>query len=172
MKEKFGQLPTGEEAFLYTISCGKLTATVSDYGATLVNLYVPDARGEIVDVVLGYDDCNGYRITNGAALGATVGRNANRLKDASFELNGRTWHLTPNEGANNLHSGPDFFFQRLWTAIRHTDTSVTFELNSPHGDQGFPGNAVIRVTYALESDASLHIIYKSIRQLFFNIGIR
>ena len=88
MKKTFGILPTGEEAFLYTISCGKLTATVSDYGATLVNLYVPDAKGEIADVVLGYDDCNGYRTANGACLGATVGRNANRVKNACFVLDG------------------------------------------------------------------------------------
>ena len=75
MKEKFGILPTGEETSLYTISCGGLTAKISDYGATLVNLFVPDKDGVVADVVLGYDDCNGYRASNGAFLGATVGRN-------------------------------------------------------------------------------------------------
>ena len=171
MTDYFGTLPDGRQAHLYTISCDGLTAAVTDYGAALVRLLVPDASGAVADVVLGYDDANGYRTANGAALGATVGRNANRLKDASFELNGRTWHLTPNEGANNLHSGPDFFFQRLWTAIRHTDTSVTFELNSPHGDQGFPGNAVIQVTYELDHDGGLHIVYDAIsdRDTVFNL---
>ena len=67
MKEKFGILPSGEEATLYTITCGKITACVTDYGATLVKLLVPDAEGNLADVVLGYDDCNGYRTGNGGS---------------------------------------------------------------------------------------------------------
>ena len=86
MKKNFGILPTGEETYLYTISAGGITATVTDYGANLVNLYVPDRNGVIADVVLGYDDCNGYRTANGAFLGAIVGRNANRIAGASFMM--------------------------------------------------------------------------------------
>ena len=171
MKEKFGILPTGEETFLYTISCGGLTAAVSDYGATLVKLLVPDRNGVLADVVLGYDDCNGYRTSNGAFLGATVGRNANRLKDACFVLGNKTWSLPPNEGSNNLHSGPDSFNLRLWKVVSHTDTAISLELNSPHGDQGFPGNAVIRVTYSLDHDGGLHIVYDALcdRDTVFNM---
>ena len=171
MKETFGTLPDGRTAYLYTISGGGLTAAVTDYGAALVRLLVPDAAGNLADVVLGYDDANGYRTANGAALGATVGRNANRLKDSSFSLEGRTWTLTPNEGANNLHSGPDFYFQRLWTCIRHEDDAVSFELFSPHGDQGFPGNATIRVTYSLDESGGLHIVYdaRCDRDTVFNL---
>lgn len=161
MKENFGILPTGEEATLYTISCGKLTAAVTDYGATLVTLLVPDRDGKLADVVLGYDDCNGYRTANGACLGATVGRNANRLKASSFQLNGKVYRLTPNENANNLHSGPDFFFQRMWKLVSHTENAITLELHSPDGDQGFPGNAVIRVTYSLDAGNGLHIVYEA-----------
>jgi len=171
MTEFFGTLPDGHEAHLYTISCGGLRASVTDYGATLVKLLVPDANGSLADVVLGYDDANGYRTANGAALGATVGRNANRLKDSGFTLNGRTWNLTPNEGANNLHSGPDFYFQRLWNLVSLTDSAVTLELRSPHGDQGFPGNAVIQVTYALDETCGLHIVYDAVsdRDTVFNL---
>ncbi len=171
MKETFGVLPSGEKATLYTISCGGLTAAVTDYGANLVRLLVPDANGCLADVVLGYDDCNGYRVTNGAALGATVGRNANRLKGASFVLNGETWNLTPNEGPNNLHSGPDFYFQRMWTLESHTDTAIKLSLDSPHGDQGFPGNAKIFVTYSLDDSGGLHILYEatSDRDTVFNL---
>lgn len=161
MKKSFGTLPSGEATFLYTISCGKLSAAVTDYGATLVSLLVPDRDGVTADVVLGYDDCNGYRTGNGACLGATVGRNANRLKGASFDLNGKTYHMSQNEGGNNLHSGPDFFFHRLWKPVSHTENAVTLELSSPNGDQGFPGNAVIQVTYALTADGALHIQYKA-----------
>ena len=136
MKESFGILPSGEAASLYTISCGGITAAVTDYGANLVRLFVPDQNGILADVVLGYDDCNGYRVTNGAALGATVGRNANRLQGASFAIGDREYRMTPNEGKNNLHSGPDFYFQRLWTVTEHKESFVTLELHSPHGDQG------------------------------------
>jgi len=171
MYKPFGTLPSGETANLYTISWGALTAEVTDYGANLVSLFVPDKNGSIADVVLGYDDCNGYRTANGAALGATVGRNANRLAGSAFSLGDMTIRLTPNEGPNNLHSGPDFFFQRMWKLVSHTKNAVTLELNSPAGDQGFPGNAVIRVTYALKEDKGLHIIYDAIcdRDTVFNM---
>ena len=171
MKEKFGILPTGEETYLYSIACGKLIAKITDYGATLVNLLVPDKNGNMADVVLGFDDCNGYRTGNGGFLGATVGRNANRMKNASFVLNNQTWSLTPNENGNNLHSGPDNYHIRMWKVISHTVDSITLELNSPHLDQGFPGNAVIHVTYRLDSTGGLHIIYDAVsdRDTLFNL---
>ena len=171
MKEKFGILPTGEETHLYTITCGRLTAAVTDYGATLVKLMVPDKAGVLADVVLGFADCNGYRTANGGFLGATVGRNANRMKNASFVLNNQTWSLTPNENANNLHSGPDCYHTRMWKVVSHTVDAITLELNSPHLDQGFPGNAVIHVTYRLDSTGGLHIIYDGIsdRDTIFNL---
>ena len=162
MKNTFGILPSGEEATLYTISCGKLTATVTDYGAHLVSLLVPDANGNVADVVLGFEDANGYRTGNGGFLGATVGRNANRVKDASFVINEKMFHMTPNEGSNSLHSGPDCYHLRMWKLVSCSDTAVTLELNSPSGDQGFPGNAVIQVTYRLDSKGGLHIIYDAV----------
>ena len=171
MKKSFGILPTGDEATLYTISCGGLTASVTDYGATLVQLLVPDSQGNLADVVLGFDDVNGYRTGNGGFLGATVGRNANRMKDASFVLDNKTWSLTPNENGNNLHSGPDCFHLRMWKLVSHTDRAVSLELFSPHGDQGFPGNATIRVTYSLDANGGLHIVYDAVsdRDTVFNL---
>ena len=161
MPEKFGNLPTGEEATLYTISCGKLTAAVTDCGAALVKLLVPDGAGNVADVVLGCDDASGY-FPGGSFLGATVARNANRVKNASFPLNGKNVNLGVNDNANNLHSGPDSTNIRLWKLEQHTADSVTFRLDSPHGDQGFPGNAVMHVTYRLENDGSLAIIYDAV----------
>ena len=170
MKEYFGTLPSGEITSLYTISCGKMSAAVSDYGATLVRLFVPDRDGVPADVVLGCDDCLGY-LAGKSCLGATVGRNANRLKDAAFVLDGKTYRLGDNENGNNLHSGPDYFFKRLWTVVSHTGSAITLELNSPHGDQGFPGNALIRVTYALEQGGRLRIAYDAVcdRDTVFNM---
>ena len=171
MKEFFGTLPDGRDAHLYTISRGGLTAFITDYGASLVRLLVPDATGSLADVVLGYDDANGYRTANGAAIGATVGRSANRLKDSRFLLAGTEYRLTPNEGVNNLHSGPDHYFLRLWDCIRQEADALTFRLYSPHGDQGYPGNATVDVTYSLDDNGGLHIIYDAVsdRDTVFNL---
>lgn len=162
MTSYFGTLPTGDTATLYSITNGKITTCVTNYGATLVRLLVPDTACKTADVVLGYDDCNGYRTANGACLGATVGRNANRLKGAVFSLNAVEYPLSKNDGKNNLHSGPDYFHLRLWNTVACTDSSVTFELFSPDGDQGFPGNTTIQVTYKLDHQNGLHIIYEAV----------
>ena len=159
MKRDFGILPDGTKATLYTITGGGITATVTDYGTHLVSLMVPDKNGNIDDVVLGFDDANGYRTGNGGFLGATVGRNANRIKDSAFVLDDTKIRLTPNEGKNNLHSGPNPFHLRMWDVVQVKGHSITLHLFSPKGDQGFPGNADIYVTYTLESGGVLRIRY-------------
>lgn len=170
MKEKFGIMPTGEAASLYTISCGKLTAAITDCGAALVKLLVPDREGNVDDVVLGFDDASGY-FPGGAFLGATVGRNANRVKGAAFPLGNQKVTLHANENSNNLHSGPDSFNIRLWQVAEHTVSSIRLHLHSPHGDQGFPGSAEIDVTYTLETNGTLRISYDAVsdRDTVFNM---
>ena len=164
MEKTFGKLADGREARLYTIENGRLKAQVTSYGASLVSLFVDG-----VDVCLGCDDVRGYE-RNGAYLGATVGRNANRMKDASFMLSGETVQLPANEGKNNLHSGPDSWGWRLWEKTAHTENSVTLSIHSPHGDQGFPGSADVSVTYCLENDG-LTISYRAVsdRDTAFNL---
>ena len=161
MKENFGILPDGQSAALYTISCGGVTASVTDYGAALVKLLVPDADGKAEDVVLGYDDVEGYR-NDTVFLGATVGRSANRIKGGQFRIGSRSFQLDINDNSNNLHSGMDFYSKRVWQAEEVSDTAVTFHLHSPNGDQGFPGNAEIRVTYLVDDRGNLHIIYNAV----------
>ena len=170
MKKSFGHLPSGAEVFLYTISCGGITATVSDLGATLVHVLVPDADGIVADVALGYDDPAGY--LNGTCfLGAVVGRSANRINGSEFTIGGRTYAMTPNENGNNLHSGPDFYHTRVWEVAEESDTAVKFHLSSPDGDQGFPGNASIDVTYMLDATGGLHIVYDAVcdKDTIFNL---
>ena len=164
MEKTFGNLADGREARLYTIENGRLRAEVTDYGASLVSLFVDG-----VDVCLGCDDVRGYE-RNGSFLGATVGRNANRMKGASFMLNGETVRLPANEGSNNLHSGPDSWGWRLWEKTAHTVSSLTLSLHSPHGDQGFPGNADVSVTYTIEHNG-LTISYRAVsdRDTAFNL---
>ncbi len=161
MGEFFGNLPNGTIAQLYTISCGPLTAKVTNYGATLVNLLVPDSNGTVADVVLGYEDVTGYAQGH-SYLGATIGRNANRIKNACFVLDNKTWTLPSFMGPHSLHSGPDCFHKRLWETEQATDHSITFRLFSPHGDQGFPGNAQVRVTYTLNYPSSLTVSYDAV----------
>ena len=169
MKRFFGRTPSGETAYLYTITDGFLTAAVSDYGATLVQLLVPDEKGNTADVVLGFDEPAGYAAST-AFLGAIVGRNANRTKGASVTISGEEYLLQANENGNNLHSGPDCFHLRLWNVAVHKENAITLTLHSPHGDQGFPGNADIQVTYTADGGA-LKIAYKAVsdRDTVFNL---
>lgn len=157
----FGVLPTGEQAHLYTIRCGRLEAAVTDFGAHLVRLLVPDREGTPADVVLGFDSAAEYAASE-SYLGATVGRSANRIGGASFVLGGNTYTLARNDHGNNLHSGPDSYNFRMWNMVEHTESSVCLKLESPNGDQGFPGKAQIRVTYALEHPGTLHITYDAV----------
>ncbi len=161
-QKNFGILPDGTATTLYTIRGGGLTATVTDYGAHLVSLLVPDRQGILADVVLGYDDANGYRTGNGGFLGAIVGRNANRIQSASFLMGDVKIRLPPNENEHNLHSGPNGFHLRMWELVRRSESSITLRLVSPQGDQGFPGKAIIDVTYSLKAGGVLHIAYDGI----------
>lgn len=170
MKESFGVLPNGQQASLYTISCGDLTAKISDFGATLVRLYVPGENGKPVDVVLGFADANGYKKST-TYFGATVGRNANRVAKAQFPMGEKTVQLGTNDNGNNLHSGPDSYAFRIWDVASHEEDSIAFLLHSPDGDQGFPGNAEVRVTYRLEYPATMRITYDAVsdKDTVFNL---
>lgn len=160
MTNPFGFMPGGEEVRLYTISEGPIRAAITDLGATLVSVWVPDASGNEADVVLGYDDATGY-LTNEGFLGAVVGRNANRVRGARFSMGDTVVQLTPNEGNNNLHSGPNPYNIRLWNVEEHTQSMIRLSLLSPDGDQGFPGNAIITVTYAIDNNA-LSVTYDAV----------
>jgi len=171
MKKFFGELTNGGQAWLYTISCGSMTAQITDFGASLVKLFVPDREGKLADVVLGFDDPNEYA-ASGTYFGATVGRNANRIGGAAFTLNGKTYHMAPNDnGKNNLHSGPDSYKDRLWQVKDHSENSIRFYLFSPDGDQGYPGKADVYVTYTLEPGGVLRIAYDAVsdKDTVFNL---
>ncbi|MCC6094667.1 MAG: galactose mutarotase [Eubacterium sp.] len=156
----FGKTGKGEEANLYTIRAGRYTASVSDYGATLVSFVIGDKDGGKTDVVLGYDDVAGYE-KHDYCFGATVGRNANRIAKAAFTLHGVTYQLAKNDGENNLHSGPDTYYYRMWKTdgISPDGASVSFRLDTPDGDQGYPGAFSVTVTYTLDASGRLSISY-------------
>lgn len=147
------------EAQLYSFSnaCG-MEMTVCDYGAHLVSVTVPTADGGRKDMVLGYDQAEGY-VTDPCHLGATIGRNGNRIADAAFELNGVKYQLERNENGNNLHSGPDGYEYRFWEVKEVKEQAITLHLDSPDGDQGFPGNFSVDVTYELTDENEIVIHY-------------
>ena len=158
MKKLFGTLKSGQAAYLYTISCKDISAEISDYGATVVKLFVPDKEGNVADVVLGFDDPDQYTLS-GTFFGSVVGRNANRVGSAAFKIGEKEITLGANDGRNNLHSGPDFYKNRLWNVENHDKSSITLSLFSPDGDQGFPGNAEISVRYTITDCGELKIEY-------------
>lgn len=155
----YATLPSGQDVYRYVLSDRTgMTASLTDLGATLLSLEVPSAQGTLTDVVLGYADVQDY-LVNDPNLGTVVGRNANRIARGRFELAGRACQLACNEYGNSLHSGPDMWKTRVWEAQVHDD-AVTFLLESPDGDQGFPGDVAVRVTYALD-DGALVISYEA-----------
>ena len=171
MKKLFAMRADVKPDYLYTISGGGLTAQILDHGAAIYKLLVPDAKGNLADVILGFDHPDDYSAST-AFFGAPVGRFTNRIAGGEFELNGKKICLEKNDnGVNYLHGGFDPYKNRLWQVIKHTAGSITFQLESPHGDQGFPGNAVIQVTYTLTPDNTLRVCYDAVsdRDTVFNM---
>ena len=160
MEKAFGKLQDGTAVSLYTLEACGLKAELCPYGAALVRLYVADRDKKYEDVVLGYKDVSVYE-QGWMNIGATVGRCANRIKGGTFELNGKTVTLVQNNLGNSLHSGPDFYSHRLWQISSHSNDHICFYLDSPDGDQGFPGRAKIYVTYKLVPPSALEITYRA-----------
>lgn len=158
-KTLFGTMDDKTEIHLYTLENKKgMKAQVTNYGAILVRLYVPDKNGKSEDVVLGYDKLEGY-YGNAANYGATIGPNANRIAGASFTLEGVTYHLAVNDGENNLHSHLALgYHKKVWQA-EEAGNSIIFSLDSPDGEMGFPGNKKLTVTYTLTEENELRIHY-------------
>ena len=160
---EFGHTKDGSavEAYRITNSHGAYV-TVLNYGAIVKDIAVPDKDGHITDVVLGYDTLDKYE-TNPNFFGACIGRSGNRIANSTFTIDGREYHLTENEGHNNLHSGPDGFEKRIWKAVpQERNGCVSFSLVSPDGDQGFPGNFKVTVTYMLTEQNKFKIHYEGI----------
>ena len=162
IKKEFGLNASGEVAHLYEISNKSgMKVVVTDFGATLQSLYVPDHQGILRDVVWGYDTVQEYEIDNGPYFGATVGRIANRIAGAVVRINDMDYPMDVNERGNCLHSGHNCYHVRMWDTEIFED-SVKFSILSPDGDQGLPGNFSVSVTYLLTEKNGLRIIYDGV----------
>jgi len=160
--EQFGKTELGKSIKLYTIE-NKNGAKVSltNIGACLVNLIIPDDKGNFEDIVLGFEKGEGY-LVNGSFFGATVGRSANRIAGAKFELDGTVYDLDVNDNENNLHSQFDQgYHKQLWdTEIK--ENAVKFSYTEEDGKNGFPGKLDMSVTYTLTDDNAVEIHYEGV----------
>lgn len=157
--EKFGVTKTGEEVFLFTLkNKNGVEAKITNFGAALVSLYVPDKDGRVEDVVLGFDTLEKY-FDNDSFFGVTIGPSANRIAGAAFELNGKKYQIAVNDGENNLHSDMNNgYHKRAWTA-RADENELTLTLEGKDGEMGFPGNKKITMVYSLSDDNGLKLKY-------------
>ncbi len=170
MPTPFGTLPGGQPAHLYTLENGLgMRACISDYGGTLTQLWVPDAEGRLGNVVLGFGSVEGYTSAAFRAahpyIGALIGRYGNRIAHGRFSLDGKAFALPTNNNGHTLHGGPEGFDQRLWQAEPQDGpegSQLVLRLQSPEGDQGFPGRLDVTVTYTLlANENTLRIDYQA-----------
>jgi aldose 1-epimerase len=149
----FGSTPDGTAVELFTFrNAAGLEVRAMSYGAIILSLRVPDRRGQLDDVVLGYDTAAEYVTNKTTYFGALVGRYANRIAKARFTLNGRTYPLAPNDGPNHLHGGKKGFDTRHWRGEPVQDdrgVGVAFTYTSPDGEEGYPGTLKARIAYTL-----------------------
>ncbi len=159
----FGKLPDGHEIHKYALaSKSGMSAEIIDYGAAIVSLNIPDRTGKLEDIVLGYDSVPGY-VEGSAYLGVVVGRYGNRIDKGRFQLDGREYQLTINDGVNHLHGGKAGFSKALWEA-KSVGTSdepgLELQYISPDGEEGYPGTVVLKVRYTLTVNRELRVEYE------------
>ncbi len=165
VKGRFGLLADGTKVHLYTLSNGKMSVSVTDYGCVITSIVIPDKKHKRhLDVALGCSTLDGF-IQNHETFGGVVGRFANRIGGASFTIDGIKYELDKNDnGVNTLHGGFSRWDKKVWKAKRIANEygiGIKLTRKSPDGEQGFPGNAKVSVSYLLNERNDLTIIYKA-----------
>ena len=158
-KSSFGTLPDQSPVEAYTLTDPQLTVKLMTFGAHIVSIDAPDRAGKKTDVVLGFDNIQGYLADTKTYMGSIVGRYGNRIAKGTFSLDGQQYHLPQNDHGNTLHGGTTGFDRLNWTA-KQVPNGVEFTVVSKDGDQGFPGTLTAHVRYTLEG-ASLRIAYSA-----------
>jgi len=162
----FGTDADGRPATLWTLRNGDVEVDVTDHGATLVAVRAPDRAGFLDDVILGFDDVSGYQSDSNQYFGCTTGRVCNRIADGAFTLDGYEYVLATNNAPNHLHGGAQRSLDKVhWDASYGVDEdgapAVRFTYLSRDGEEGYPGNLQVAVTYTLRGDNSLNIAYEA-----------
>lgn len=158
-RRPFGTMPDGTQVELLGLECGALSCSIITYGGALQAFTVPDREGRPVDILLGFDTLEDYRRQD-KYIGALIGRYANRIGNARFDLNGRRYELCANDGANHLHGGARGFDKKVWTVEELERDAAVLTLDSPDGEENYPGRLRVRVTYRL-GEQGLELDYEA-----------
>lgn len=160
-KTDFGKTPDGQSVELYTLRNSKgMEAQICNYGGIVTTLKVPGNDGKFDDVVLGYDNLDGY-LKSSPFFGCIVGRYGNRIGGAKFTLDGKTYTLAVNNGPNSLHGGIKAFDKVVWKVVKATGNSLELQYTSKDGEEGFPGNLDVTAIYSVTDDNELCLDYKA-----------
>ena len=153
----------GEQTGLYVLT-NKLGSeiTITNYGAKIVSLMVPDKSGTLTDIVLGHSSIEEYLTSEEPYFGAVCGRTANRIACGKFTLGDKEYKLAVNNGPNSLHGGLKGFNAVVWNVVNVSENSIELHYLSVDGEEGFPGNLDVYVTYTLTNDNALDIFYKAV----------
>ncbi|MBC2456950.1 aldose epimerase family protein [Clostridium beijerinckii] len=162
-KRLFGTIPNEKEVYIYTLkNSNGMKVEISNYGGTIVSSLIPNKNDEFIDVILGYDTLENY-LKGDKFFGALIGRFGNRIQYGKFSLNGKEYHLAQNDGENHLHGGIKGFDKVVWDSKIIEDLPNALELSyySKDGEEGYPGNLDVKVTYILTEDNSIEINYNA-----------
>ena len=153
----------GKAIDLYTLRCGDITMQVTNFGARVVSLFLPDKEGELTSIVLGHDNLKDYITPPGERFfGACVGPVGNRIGKASFKVDGKKYHTPVNDnGKNTLHGGFKGVDNLVWDVVSHSDTAIVLHLLHPDGLEGYPGNLDMTMTYSLSPAGEFCIHYNA-----------
>ncbi len=161
-EESFKGVHNGKPTGLYTLkNKNGLIAQITNYGAIIVSLYVPDRKGNLADIVQGYDSIDEYIKGNGPYMGAVCGRCANRIAKGKFSLLGKNYSLAVNNGPNHLHGGITGFSKVVWDVVSTSPSSVQLTYLSKDGEENYPGNLKVTVIYTLTDKNELRLDYQA-----------
>ena len=160
---KFEGEVDGKAVHLYTLKNGPTTMQVTNYGGRVVSLFTPDRDGKLVSIVVGHDNAQDYVTPPGERyLGASVGPVANRIGKARFEVDGVEYNTTPNDNVfNTLHGGLKGIDHRVWDVVDVSESAIVLHYIHPDGEEGFPGNLDITMTYSLDDEGAFHVDFKA-----------
>ena len=159
----FGNLPDGRPVDLYTITNSSgASVSISNYGGILVSLKVPDRAGRLTDVLLGFSSVSGYAPVNPGYMGAVIGRVGNRIGNGRFTLNGVPYQVATNSNGHHLHGGMAGFDKKLWdAAVDEAGNALKLSTFSPDGEENYPGNLNVTVTYTFSDENALSLHYEA-----------
>jgi len=161
-KKNFETTIDGKQTDLYVLkNRHRMEAAFTNYGGRLVSLVVPDKNGKMTNVVAGFNNVESYVKSTEPYYGATIGRYGNRIAKGKFTLDGKQYQLSVNNGVNTLHGGKKGFQYVVWNADKLNDSTIQFTYLSKDGEEGFPGNVNVKVTYSLTGDNSLKCEYEA-----------